>query len=642
MRASDLRIEKMLKFDPEQGKIFLNGSRVLIFDATALGKLRKDLIDTLGMERAKGFLIRYGWSCGFQAAISLKEQFQWDDDLEWTYAGPIMHTLEGFVKAQPNVDDFDPQTGIWRRNAIWANSFEAEQHILHLGYHNEPVCWMLQGYASGYGSAYLGKRVIFKEIKCVGKGDEHCTNIGKTLEDWGEEIVPELAYYEVSKISEELEAANGRIIAQNSILERIVTIHERLTQCILKGKGLDDIAASLAEVMKCVVILEDRYLVPQNTCFPKQNHNNEVLMPYLSISTSPSFKNKSSFYIQQKRPFQITDQYSDSIVYRLVSPILVGSQLMGFVSLLRTELAFSELENIALEHAAGVFALEILRKKEIAEIENRLKGDFVEDLLSGRFSDPNAIINRARALQYDITIPHRVLVLDIHEFDQLVESFDHDEKKISRFKIKLANIVRACLERLGKGMIINKNENLILLHQLEKSDSPEKESRILAEAIIKEVSELFPKVIISIGIGSICTDLTGFHPSFQSANKALDLGKALKKWGQVISLEQFGTHALLFGALNPKDLFEFATSHIGALIAYDETYQTQLISTLQEFLTNRGSLLGTANAMHLSVSGLKYRLQRIEEITGQDTKDSQVCFNLQMALNILQLGDRTE
>ncbi|GAB6155064.1 hypothetical protein JCM17380_38150 [Desulfosporosinus burensis] len=640
MRASELRMDELLQFQPEQGKILLKGSRVIIFAASALGKLRKDLIDTLGMDRAKGFLIRYGWSCGFQAAINIKEQFQLDNESEWNYAGPTIHTLEGFVHVNTDIIDINRPKGTWSLKGIWTNSFEAEQHILHYGYHNDPVCWMLVGYAGGYRSACLGKKVIYKEVKCTGKGDEHCTFIGKTIEEWGEEIVPELAYYEVSKISEELEEANRRITVQNGILERIVSIHEQLTQCILKGKGVEAIAASLAEFMKCTVILEDRHLIPQTTCFPAQSVTKDLLTPYHSIWTNPSFKKASAFYLQQKRPFQITGQYSDIQVYRLVSPILVGSELLGFVSLLRTELPFSELESVSLEHAASIFVLKLLEEKKITAVERRLMGDFIDELLTGNFPEPRSIIKRALGLNYDITLPHRVLILDIDNITQLVNSFPQNEKRIVQLKTDLVNTVQSCLEHLGKGMVVNKGDNLIMLIQLDKPDSPEKVTRQLAENLIRQISRHFPKVSLTIGIGSSCKELSDFHHSYLSAQKAIEIGKALKNQGQVISLEQFGTHALLFSALNPSELLHFATSQIGSLIEYDETYQTQLIPTLQEFLSHRGSVEETSRAMNMSLSGLKYRLHRIEEITGQDPRDFQSCLNFQLSLNILQLAGR--
>lgn len=639
MRASELRMDELLHFSPEQGKIFLKDSRVIVFDAAALGMLRKDLIDTLGLDRAKGFLIRYGWSCGFEAAMSIKEQFQWDNEMEWIYAGPTMHTLEGYVLAQPNIIDVNRQKGTWLIDVNWTNSFEAEQHIMHFGHHHEPVCWLLVGYAGGYGTAYLGKKVIYKEVECVGQGDEHCRVVGKTVEEWGEEINSELPYYEVSKISEELEAAHRRIKSQNRILEQAVTVHEQLTQCILQGKGVEDITANLAGLMKCTVILENRELAPQ-FIFPEKSATEEFLKPYLQIQSSPAFKKASPYYVKQKRPFQLVDAYDDFQIYRLVSPIIVGNELHGFISLLRTGRPFQEFEVITLEHAASVFALAILEEIKIGEVERRLKGDFIDDLISGNFSDSHSIVTRALGLQYDITLPHRVVVLDIHDFTKLVKTFRHNEKKILHFKTELVNTIQSCLDHLGKGMVINKSDNIIMLIQQRKSDNNESVTRQLAEKIINHVSGRFPKVTLTAGIGSSCTELSDYYHSFQSAQKAIEIGKALNKQGQAISLEQFGAHAMLFSAINPNDLYNFATGQLGALLAYDEAYQAEMIPTLQEFLNHRGNIEGTARSMNMSISGLKYRIQRIEEIAGLTLKDSQACFNLQLALNILQLAGK--
>lgn len=191
-------------------------------------------------------------------------------------------------------------------------------------------------------------------------------------------------------------------------------------------------------------------------------------------------------------------------------------------------------------------------------------------------------------------------------------------------------------------MVVSKSDIIIMLVQQPEQNSSETAASHLAGKIIKHVSDRFPKVTLTVGIGSCCSDLADFHHSFGSAQKAIEIGKALNKHGQAISLEQFGAHALLFSAINPKDLYRFATSQLGTLLIYDETYQAQLIPTLQEFLSHRGNIEGTARNMNMSISGLKYRLQRIEEITGQKLKDSQACFNLQLALNIVELAGRDQ
>lgn len=641
MQIPELRIENLLKFLPEQGKIFLEDSRALILDAASLGMLRKDLITTLGMDRAKGFLIRYGWACGYEAAINTKRRYPWDEDREEVFSGPMMHTLQGFVLSH-HFKKTDQQTGSGFYHGIWTNSYEAEQHILHFGYHHEPVCWNLAGYASGYSSARLGKRIIYKEIQCVGKGDDRCTYVGKTIEDWGEEILPELSYYEVSTISEELDVAHRRIQEQNKILERTVTIHEQLTQCILNGQGIDDITSTLAKLMKCTVVLENRHLEPLSVSIPDRLSAKNLLAPYLHLADSPSFQKNTAFYMQQTRSFEITDHYPDMLINRLVGPIIVGQQLFGFVCYLRSGLPFTELDHIAVEHSASVLALEMLKQKEIAAVESRLKGDFVDDLLSEHLTEPHSIITRARGLDYDITQPHRVLVFDISNLAQVLKSLKHDEKKVFQLKNDLAGMIKSCLQQFSRGMVVTKSDHLIMLIQINPLEKLKKGVQDLAEQILEQTMKLFPKVTLTVGIGSNCIELSDYYRSYQSALKAIEIGKTLRKQSQIISLDQFGAHALLFSAFNPADLRRFAHAQIGSLLVYDVTYQAELLPTLQEFLNNRGNVEKTARSMNLSISGLKYRLQRIEEITGQNPKDPQASFNLQLALSILQLMGKDE
>ncbi|MHB1167430.1 MAG: XylR N-terminal domain-containing protein, partial [Carboxydocellales bacterium] len=63
--------KELLDFRLDEGRILLKDIRMLLINAQAMGTLRKDLIATLGQERAKGFLTRYGWACGSIDAYNL-------------------------------------------------------------------------------------------------------------------------------------------------------------------------------------------------------------------------------------------------------------------------------------------------------------------------------------------------------------------------------------------------------------------------------------------------------------------------------------------------------------------------------------------------------------------------------------------
>ena len=60
MRATDLDLRELLAYEPGGGVIRLGNERVLLFDAVALGLLRKELIDGLGPNAARGILTRFG------------------------------------------------------------------------------------------------------------------------------------------------------------------------------------------------------------------------------------------------------------------------------------------------------------------------------------------------------------------------------------------------------------------------------------------------------------------------------------------------------------------------------------------------------------------------------------------------------
>src|SRR5262249_47490252 len=80
--------------------------------------------------------------------------------------------------------------------ADWRDSYEAEQHLLHIGPSDSPVCWTLCGFASGYLSCANGRSIYCFEQRCRGKGDAICTMIARAKEELSEACAKELAFYE--------------------------------------------------------------------------------------------------------------------------------------------------------------------------------------------------------------------------------------------------------------------------------------------------------------------------------------------------------------------------------------------------------------------------------------------------------------
>jgi DNA-binding NtrC family response regulator len=181
-------LAQVLDFRPDQGIIRFQEQRVVILSAAAMGLLRKELTATLGPETARRLMLRFGYADGYHDAVSLRDRSRWADPLEGLRAGVALHRLEGIVRAEIVRIDHDAASGRFEEEVHWYDSYAAEQHLHHNGKSEAPVCWSLEGYASGYASACLGREVYFRETACVGQGAARCSAIGRDGDSWGEEL----------------------------------------------------------------------------------------------------------------------------------------------------------------------------------------------------------------------------------------------------------------------------------------------------------------------------------------------------------------------------------------------------------------------------------------------------------------------
>ncbi len=215
MQAKDLDLRELLSFTPEGGVMHFMGRRVLMFDAVALGLLRKELIESLGMSAARSILTRFGYAHGRRTAESLKKEFPKLFADSWT--GPKLHMLHGMMVAEGAKRNDDSGTAPLVES-FWRESYEAEQHLLHLGRSDVSVCWTLTGFASGYVSYWAGKEIYFIEDRCCGKGDAVCHVEGRSKEKWGDALTPHLPYYQsesgdemFKKLTETLKETENRL-----------------------------------------------------------------------------------------------------------------------------------------------------------------------------------------------------------------------------------------------------------------------------------------------------------------------------------------------------------------------------------------------------------------------------------------------
>jgi two-component system, NtrC family, response regulator HydG len=215
MRAKDLDHRELLELDPEGGVIRFAGQRALLLDAVAMGLLRKYLVENFGLTAARAVLTQFGFAHGWRMAEALQSEFKWQSDEEWRRAGARIYTLEGLFRVEP-----EGSGPLSREGSVLASSYEAEQHLLHFGRAEAPVCWTICGLTSGYISRTTGTEIYVLEDRCAAKGDAACHVFGRTREEWGGERAEELRFFEANRLEECLDVSVRRVTETLKAAER--------------------------------------------------------------------------------------------------------------------------------------------------------------------------------------------------------------------------------------------------------------------------------------------------------------------------------------------------------------------------------------------------------------------------------------
>ena len=119
-----------------------------------------------------------------------------------------------------------------------------------------------------------------------------------------------------------------------------------------------------------------------------------------------------------------------------------------------------------------------------------------------------------------------------------------------------------------------------------------------------------------------------------AAIRAPAAGPAPASAVSVVTSDEVASHELLLASVPASVLRSFRERLLGPLLAYDERHRAELLPTLREFLACSGSWNACAATMYVHVNTVRYRIRRIEELTGRDLSrlDDQVDFFLALRI----------
>jgi sugar diacid utilization regulator len=395
---------------------------------------------------------------------------------------------------------------------------------------------------------------------------------------------------ELRRLNEEKATVNARLTALVSDLERQRSIHDVLTKVSASGDGEAGIARALHGLTGLPVAAEDRFGNLRAWAgpgrpdpYPKADPRKREEVLRYAASHGGAIREKDRLFV-------------------LAQP---RSDVIGVLVLMDPERTAGQHEVFALEHSAMALALELSHLHNLAEVELRLRRDLVDDLVTG--TDEESAYLRSAAVGHDLHGTHHVIVAQWRtgrNEDALTQAF-----------------VRATA-RLEMSALVARRPGMVVALVRGKPQ---------AEALHRGVAQEMGSRSGAVGVGGRCEAPTEFPRSFAEAVRALDIRKKSRSPDGVTSFDDLGVFRILHTGEGDAEIRMFVREWLGALLDYDVKRRTDLVPTLSQYLECGGNYDETAAVLLIHRSTLRYRLQRIREITGLDLADVDNRLNLHVA-----------
>ena len=186
----------------------------------------------------------------------------------------------------------------------------------------------------------------------------------------------------------------------------------------------------------------------------------------------------------------------------------------------------------------------------------------------------------------------------------------------------------------------SRSDSVVILVQPGKIDA--REIIRLAGELQAVIAEMLPEISVSVGIGRPHRKLIDLRQSYYEASYAIKIRKLKGEPSVIASFDDLGSYGLLLGLQDTLSLEVFYDSVLGKLQDYDEQNSSDLVKSLACFLEANGHWGDAAEKLYVHRHTLRYRMKRVEEITGRDLNQSQDRMEFWLALKAKELIDQSK
>jgi sugar diacid utilization regulator/predicted hydrocarbon binding protein len=592
--------------------------RNIISSSSSFGILREQLVKNIGIDRIGGFLFQFGWEMGMKDA---KKSLNQESSIEkLVKEGPLMHIDSGHIRGIDHTctieydNEGNVETLLGR--GVWIDSYEAEEHKKVLGISDAPVCFTLLGYSSGFMSTVFDKPLLARELTCVGAGDKECRWMIKPQDEWEQDVYQDDVHiFNKTPIVKELEYTYDNLLEQTRVVTKLADFQKQLTEEVVNGSGLQTLVDIAYEMVGIPVIIEDLDFHTLSHTGLTDEEISEIKED--TKQNMPDFlvKEHSKYILPfRKRIIRMSNHH------RVVVPIYVQKKVLGYSSFIlhETSEGSHEEEYLFLDHLSNAAALILLNEKSVFESFERMKGSFLEQILDEKLP-PSELVKKGKYIGLDLNQPFYLVIMDYkNEQDSLEEEFTFQEMILESTFRFFHNKNIQVLAGNWKGQVT------LLLHY--SSDIQH-----LIHRFRKYMKDMHKEHHLKFGVSNAAEHIGYATKCYEEAKIALRL--AIRK--EIVLFKSLGIIGVLINSNNITGIKMIAKEELKELYDTEDPRMIELFKTLYYFLVNGGNLNKTTHDLSLSLSGLRHRVQKIEEILEKDLREPEEANHLLLILKSL-------
>ena len=402
------------------------------------------------------------------------------------------------------------------------------------------------------------------------------------------------------------EKAFSRLVnEQYEVLQRGIAVQRRLERLVLEERGLEEIAATISSAVGGTVsILDGRGEPLAGRGFRRE----------LPEEAAEQIRAEALAHVGDGSPFipSHPSVAGRALAHPVISP--GGGHPQAWVAIVRDSGGLGDFEQMILQQAVAVVALELMRRRVARETERRLAGDVLAAALSGRLEQAEL---RRRLEPFGIGSDAAVLVFSLDDPTAAEPSLEN--------ALASAGVAAVVAPHASQG-------KELLCALIDASDhNPIEVAAAAREALAEERGAVRAAASRPAGAEAL-------HRSFHEARCALE-ATALDNGDspEVASWRDLGAFTLLLSVSDDEALRLYCQTVLGPIDDGDAEYGGELLRSLEAFIEQNGQWERAARQVYCHRHTLRYRMRKVEELTGRDLSTAHDRIEFWLALRAREL-----